>query len=149
MEQPSKPKPTTKSAHPYQKYSDEDREVILNDLREHLRVTKAFRLFREKPSPSPGVPGSGPPSSSLQVTSALTPLAPMAPLSPSAGNSLRTGQAAPPRGHSPMNPWGANRGGSGMLPLYRCTEWMSAIGDFALLAITEDSVAAYCSTLTA
>lgn len=49
----------------------------------------------------------------------MQPLQAMKPMTPSMGKSLQPGQAAFPTGQSPMNPWGMNRGGSGMIPLYR------------------------------
>jgi hypothetical protein len=55
----------------------------------------------------------------LQPMPTMTPAMALKPMSPSRGKVLLKGQAAFPVGQSPMNPWGANRGGSGKLPLYR------------------------------
>lgn len=78
-----------------------------------------------KANPSPGLPGTGMGSSSTAMAWPSANLKPMQvlqamkPMTPSQGQSLRPGQAAPPMGQTPYNPWGKNRGGSGLLPLYR------------------------------
>ena len=58
-------------------------------------------------------------TAALGHLAALAPLAKLAPLNPHKGIALRTGQASPPVGGTPMNPWGRGSGGSGKLPLYR------------------------------
>ena len=52
---------------------------------------------------------------------AMAPATPAAPTPPygAQGAALMPGQAAPPQAGTPLNPWGINRGGSGMLPTYR------------------------------
>jgi hypothetical protein len=84
-----------------------------------------------KPFPTPGVAGSGLGNDAsaqaqvpalqpnLQPMPVLKSAQPLRPMSPSMSKSLQKGQAAFPVGQTPMNPWGANRGGSAKLPLYR------------------------------
>jgi len=55
----------------------------------------------------------------LQATPASTAAQPLKPLSASQGTVLQPGQAAVPVAQTPSNPWGADRGGNGLLPLYR------------------------------
>lgn len=90
--------------------------------------TKAF--------PTPGVVGSGLGTTgvtSSQGATASQALKPMQPLTPAKGavpgaNTMQTGRPNPPTGQTPMNPWGQNRGGSGMLPLYRRPGTMPELG---------------------
>jgi hypothetical protein len=84
-----------------------------------------------KAFPSPGMAGNGLGPRALDPLQApaqqpnMQPMPPMSaaqplkPATPSAGRALRPGQAAFPTGQTARNPWGSNRGGSGMLPLYR------------------------------
>jgi hypothetical protein len=97
-------------------------------------VLKAF--------PTPGAAGNGLGSggvAALQVPSnqpnmqpmpSMTSAQPLKPMTSSMGKSLRPGQAAFPVGQSPTNPWGQNRGGSGMLPLYRRPGTMPGTAQF-------------------
>lgn len=78
-----------------------------------------------KAFPTPGAVGSGlGPSASLQAMTPMQPMAGIKPLSANSGMALRPGQASPPVGQSPMNPWGKGSGGSGSLPLYRRPQTM-------------------------
>jgi hypothetical protein len=56
-----------------------------------------------------------------QATMAATPAVPAAPTPPmgAKGTALMPGQASPPIAGTPLNPWGVNRGGSGLIPTYR------------------------------
>jgi hypothetical protein len=84
-----------------------------------------------KAFPTPGVAGNGLGNNAsaqaqapalqpnLQPMPVMRPAQPLKPMSPSMGNVLQKGQAGIPTGQTAMNPWGANRGGSGSLPLYR------------------------------
>jgi hypothetical protein len=84
-----------------------------------------------KAYPTPGRIGAGLGSNALAMSQApalqpnlkpmqpLNAAQPLKPMTPSMGASLQPGQAAFPQGQTPYNPWGSNRGGSGMLPLYR------------------------------
>jgi|SRR5262252_6268652 len=83
-------------------------------------VAKAF--------PTPGLPGNGLGSNAVAKMQApatqpnlrpMQPLQAMKPMTPSMGKSLQPGQAAFPVGQTATNPWGQNRGGSGLMPLYR------------------------------
>jgi hypothetical protein len=81
--------------------------------------------------PTPGMAGTGLGSSGLTQQQApsnqpnmrpmptLNNAQPLQPITPSMGKSLSPGQAAFPVGQTPMNPWGQNRGGGGLLPIYR------------------------------
>ena len=81
--------------------------------------------------PTPGLAGTGLGRSGIEPLQApsqqpnmqpmptMTAAQPLRPTTPSMGKSLQPGQAAFPVGQTPTNPWGANRGGSGALPLYR------------------------------
>lgn len=91
--------------------------------------------------PTPGAAGNGlgtlalnrmqAPSNqpNLQPMPSLQSAQPLKPLTPSMGKSLMKGQAAFPVGQTAMNPWGINRGGSGMLPLYRRPGTLPGSGD--------------------
>lgn len=86
----------------------------------------AFKAY-----PTPGRMGAGLGSNFVAQAQApanqqnLQPMKPLQsaqalkPVTPSMGKALQPGQAAFPVGQTPYNPWGSNRGGSGMLPLYR------------------------------
>jgi hypothetical protein len=81
--------------------------------------------------PTPGMPGAGLGTNAVAQTQnpavlpnlspmpILSKAQPLKPLSPMSGRVIQPGQAAIPVGQSPHNPWGANRGGSGLMPLYR------------------------------
>lgn len=81
-----------------------------------------------KAFPSPGAAGSGLGTNAqaqLQAPArqpnlgAMQPLQALKPMTPSMGKALQPGQAAFPVGQTPMNPWGVNRGGNGLKPIYR------------------------------
>jgi hypothetical protein len=84
-----------------------------------------------KAFPTPGVAGNGLGTNAVTAAQApalqpnMRPMQPLQsaqalkPMTPSMGKALQPGQAAFPVAQTPSNPWGVNRGGSGMLPLYR------------------------------
>jgi hypothetical protein len=47
MPEPSKPKPTPESETKYEKLSPEGKRDVLNDLKEYLRLNKAFKAYRD------------------------------------------------------------------------------------------------------